>query len=288
MDYVKGMNEAIAYIEETLDGEMDLNQAAAKISCSLYHFQRLFLVMTDIPLSEYIRRRRLAKAAFELQSSDIKVIDLALKYGYRSPTAFNRAFQAMHGIAPSELRASGAAAKAYPRISFQISIKGAFEMEYKIIQKEEIRVVGKKFRSTMEDGICMQEIPAFWGKCQAEGVIQRLIPLMNNQPMGVLGVNYNDDVTQNEFDYYVAVATDKKAPDQMEELVLPPATWAVFSCTGPMPEKIQELQNRILTEWLPSSGYEFGMGVNIEVYGDGDTRAQDYRCEVWLPVVKKS
>ncbi len=287
MEWLDGMNKAIAYIEKHLDGEIDLKQAADCVCCSVFHFQRIFLVMANMPLSEYIRRRRLAKAAFELKNSEIKVIDLALKYGYNSPTAFNRAFQKMHKMSPTELRATGGAVKAYPAISFQISIKGAMEMEYKIMEQEAIRVVGIKLRSTMEDGICSREIPEFWGKCSAQGIISRLVPLINAQPEGMLGVNYNDDITQNEFDYYVAVATDASVPQGMEELVIPAATWAIFSCTGPMPNAIQELQNRILTEWLPSSGYKFGMGVNIEVYCDGDMQSPDYRCEVWLPVVKK-
>lgn len=287
MDWLDGMNRAVVYIEERLDGALNLAQAAQQARCSIYHFQRIFLVMTNVPLSEYVRRRRLSKAAFELQSSDIKVIDLALKYGYNSPTAFTRAFQAMHGMPPAAVRTTAAAVKAYPPISFQISIKGAVEMEYKIIEKEEFRVVGVKCHTTMEDGFCMREIPEFWNKCHAENVLPKLTPLMAGQPAGVLGVNYNADINQNELDYYVAVCSEAPTPDGMEELTIPAATWAVFSCFGPLPDAMQSLQNRVLTEWLPSSGYAFGMGVNIEVYCGEDIHASDYRCEVWLPVVKK-
>lgn len=286
MDWLEGMNRAVAYIEANLEGGLDLGRAAAEACCSLYHFQRIFLVMTGVPLGEYVRRRRLAWAAFELQSSNIKVIDLALKYGYASPTAFNRAFAAMHGMPPSRARRGGAV-KAYAPVSFQISIKGAVEMEYRIIEKEAMRIVGVGFRTTMADGVCMREVPAFWAKCHAENVLPRLLPLAGGEPCGVLGVNLNEDVSQEAFDYYVAVATDSEAPEGMEARVIPAATWAVFAATGPMSDTMQALQTRILTEWLPSSGYTFGMGVNIEVYCDEDIRAQDYRCEVWLPVVKK-
>lgn len=104
MDWLKQMNDALAYLEENLDGEIDLSVAAQKACCSVYHFQRIFSYMAEVPLSEYIRKRRLSCAAFDLQNTGDKVIDIALKYGYDSPTAFTRAFQSLHGIAPNAAR----------------------------------------------------------------------------------------------------------------------------------------------------------------------------------------
>ena len=75
-------------------------------------------------MSEYIRRRRLTEAAYALQRTDVKVIDLALCYGYTSPEAFSRAFKSLHGVLSAAARKLGVSLKAFPRIRFQISIKG--------------------------------------------------------------------------------------------------------------------------------------------------------------------
>ncbi len=101
MEWIEGLNKSMNYIEEHLTEEIDYEQAAKLACCSTYHFQRMFAYMANLPLSEYIRRRRMSLAAVDLQNGDNKIIDVALKYGYNSPTAFNRAFQNIHGIAPS-------------------------------------------------------------------------------------------------------------------------------------------------------------------------------------------
>ncbi|SFC24483.1 AraC-type DNA-binding protein [Alkalibacterium subtropicum] len=143
MDWLQRMNGAINYIEDNLTNEIDYAVAAKMACCSVYHFQRMFSFIIDIPLSEYIRRRRLTLAAFEVQNSDVRVIDLALKYGYQSPDAFTRAFYKLHGVTPTMARNMGTQLKAYPRISFHISIKEDKEMSYRIVEKGEYKVVGK-------------------------------------------------------------------------------------------------------------------------------------------------
>jgi AraC family transcriptional regulator len=114
-DWIQKMNNAIAYIESNLDGEVDVNEAARIAVCSIYHFQRFFSFIAEIPLSEYIRRRRLTLAAFEIQQSNAKVIDVALKYGYESPEAFTRAFRNMHGITPTATKDNGTQLKQTPQ-----------------------------------------------------------------------------------------------------------------------------------------------------------------------------
>lgn len=289
MDWLNRMNKALAYVEDNLAEEIDYGAAAELVRCSTYHFQKIFILMAGVPLSEYIRRRRLSQAAFELQNSDIKVLDLALKYGYSSPTAFNRAFQAMHLIPPNEARKPGVRIMAYPPISFQISIKGAVEMNYRIEKKEAFRVVGLKTRTTMENEACFRAIPELWQEFHKTGGPMRLLPLMNGEPMGVMGLsNSCDRFNTSEFDYYIAVASDMEPPEDMEAYTVPAAAWAVFECIGPMPDAIQELEKRIVTEWLPTSGYEYGIGPDIELYPDERAgNLPDYRSEVWMPVVKK-
>lgn len=120
MDWFERMNGAMSYIEDHLASEIDYEEAARIACCSSYHFQRMFSFITDVTLSEYIRRRRLTLAAFELQKGSGRVIDVALKYGYDSPNSFTRAFQSLHGVTPSLARDEGVQLKAYPRMSFQL------------------------------------------------------------------------------------------------------------------------------------------------------------------------
>lgn len=289
MDWLVRMNEATGYIEGNLDGQIDYTIIAQKACCSVYHFQRMFSYMAEVPLSEYIRCRRLASAAFDLQNTSEKVIDIGLKYGYDSPTAFTRAFQNMHGVTPNAAREKGVMLKAYPPITFQISIKGATIMNYRIEEKGEFRVVGIKLHTTMENGECYSAIPKFWGEAVQNGKIAQVASLIDSEPLGMLGISACDAVPAlNEFDYYIAAPTSKAATEITEELIVPAATWAIFECVGPMPAAIQDLQKRIHTEWLPTSGYEYGNAPDIEVYYDEDGTKADTKSEVWIPVVKKA
>jgi AraC family transcriptional regulator len=285
MEWLSCLNEAVNYIEAHLEDEVCLEQAARLARCSSFHFQRMFSYLADVPLSEYIRRRKMTRAAFDLCSRGDKIIDVALRYGYDSPTAFNRAFQSVHGIAPSAARAEGVKLKAYPPISFKITVKGEAEMNYRIEKKDAFRIVGVKEHYSMSLEDCFANVPLFWQRTAGRGVIPRLCSLMDKEPMGVLGVSTCMD--GKDFDYYIAAATDREAPMDFEEYTIPACTWAVFECVGAMPDAIQNLQKRVVGEWLPNSGYEYANAPDIEVYFEGDQQAEDYRCEVWLPIVKK-
>jgi AraC family transcriptional regulator len=285
MEWLERLNQSINYLEENLNGTISYEHAAQIACCSTFHFQRMFSYIAGIPLSEYIRRRRMTAAAFDLQTTGEKIIDLALKYGYDSPTSFNRAFQSVHGVSPSAARLEGISLKAYPRISFSISIKGDVEMNYKIENKNAFRVVGVKKHMDMALEESFREVPLFWQETVAEGRIPQILELLNQPPFGLLGVS--TCMNGKDFDYYIAVATDIPTPEGLVEYEIPAATWAVFECIGPMPQAIQELQKRIVTEWLPTSGYEYADAPDIELYTEGDQQSSEYRSEVWLPVVKK-
>ena len=285
MDWVNRLNKAIGYIEENLTGDIKFEHAAQLACCSLFHFHRMFAYIAGIPLSEYIRRRRMTAAAFDLQTTEEKIIDLALKYGYDSPTAFNRAFKSIHGISPSDARREGKKLVAYPRISFTIFVKGEEQMKYIIVTKEAFRIVGVKEHLDMNVEECFEKVPVFWQKTIQSGVVPNILSYMNKEPFGLLGVS--TCMNGKDLDYYIAVATDKPAPDHLEEYKIPEGTWAIFECVGPMPVAIQQLQKRIVTEWLPTSGYEYANAPDIEVYFEGDQQSPDYTCEVWLPIIKK-
>ena len=142
MEWIERLNDAIGYIEEHLTDEMNYEQLGQIACCSSYHFQRMFTYMAGISLSEYIRRRKMSLAAVDLQGKSMKIIDVAEKYGYNSPTAFNRAFQSVHGVAPSAVKNEGVSVKSFPPILFKITVKGVEEMNYRIDTKDPLRIVG--------------------------------------------------------------------------------------------------------------------------------------------------
>lgn len=272
-----------------MEGELDLDQMAKLACCSTYHFQRMFSYMAGVPLGEYVRRRRMTKAAFDLQSSDEKVLDLSLKYGYDSPTAFNRAFQSVHGVSPTAARQEGTSLKAYHPITFKITIRGDVEMNYRIENKGPMRIVGAKLtvENSQDSAVAFARIPQFWAETAQSGTISKLLELMDTQqPGGVLGVSVGNFETDRFFDYYIAVASTKAPTEEMDVYEIPACTWAIFECKGPMPYAIQDMSKRIMTEWFPNSGYQYANAPDIEVYGPGDQTAQDYTCWIWVPVTK--
>ena len=283
MEWLKKFNDALDYIEDNLKDEIEYEKAAKIACCSTYHFQRMFSYISGTPISEYIRRRRLTLAAFDLQEGD-KVIDVAVRYGYESPTSFNRAFQNIHGISPSAAQKEGAYLKAFLRISFKITIKGEAEMDYRIVKKDEFKVVGFKEKLDKDVEVNFEVVPKMWADVAQNGKIAELVPLMNQEPMGVLGVSACMD-NQENWEYFISVSTDKETPDGMYEYNVPAHTWAVFSGEGPMPTAIQDLEKRIVTEWLPTSGYEYGDAPDIEVYINADP--QHSKFEVWVPIIKR-
>ena len=282
MEWIERLNEAIAYIEEHLTEEIDYERLGKIACCSSYHFQRMFTYMAGVPLSEYIRRRKMSLAAVDLQSTGIKIIDVAGKYGYNSPTAFNRAFQSVHGIAPSAVKNEGVSVKSFPPVSFKIIVKGVEEMNYRIETKAAFRIVGVSVPLEKDIEKNFAVIPRKWQETAVNGTLQKLTGLMDTQPMGVLGVSTCNDT--EPWRYYIAVASSQTDRD-LEEYTVPAATWAVFPGAGTN-QSIQELERRIVTEWLPTSGYEYGNAPDVEVYLNPDPQNAQY--EVWIPVVRKA
>ena len=146
MEWLRKLSDAIAYIEQNLDAEISYEEVARIACCSPYYFQRMFSYVAGISLSDYIRRRRMSQAAFDLQRCDARVLDVALKYGYTSPTAFNRAFQKVHGIPPTAAKNIGKTLHAYPPIQFSVNITGGSPMAYHIAEKRELRFAGIRIR----------------------------------------------------------------------------------------------------------------------------------------------
>jgi AraC family transcriptional regulator len=290
MDFLKNMNEAIKYIEENLTNDIDFKEAARRAFCSEYHFRRMFSFLTGITLSEYIRRRRLTLAAFELKDSNVKVIDIAMKYGYNSPDSFTRAFQNLHGITPSEARNNGHSLKAYPRITFHLSIKGGNEMNYRIVEKEAFRIVGIKKRVPIIFKGVNPEISFMWKSLDDEK-INKLKELSNVEPLGLIqaSTNFSEGRMEEkgELDHYIGVATNKECPDELTQLEVPASTWAVFEAIGPFPDTLQDVWGRIYSKWFPTSNYEQTEGPEILWNEDKDVSSPTFKSEIWIPVKEK-
>ncbi|RKN85756.1 AraC family transcriptional regulator [Paenibacillus ginsengarvi] len=283
MDWVQRMERAIGYVEEHLAGELDYGAAAQIACCPAGHFQRMFAFLTDVSLSEYVRRRRLTLAAFELQNSSKKVIDLALKYGYDSPEAFARAFQQLHGTTPTAARSAGAALKAYPRISFQFSIKGVTEMNYRIERLARFSVVGVQER--VDTASAFAQVSRLWAKAQKAGLFERLWDLLEpgHAMSGILGVCADGEFGAAErFHYIMSVASRQSPGEGMIRRDFPEATWAVFEAKGG-PEAITDIWKRLYTEWLPVSSYDLANVPTVECY----LPPEQHKNELWVAVIKK-
>ncbi|MCR1897413.1 AraC family transcriptional regulator [Irregularibacter muris] len=285
MKWLENLSRAIEYIENHLDKDISYDEAAQIACCSTYYFQRVFSYVAGISLSEYIRRRRMTQAAFELQRTDKKVVDIALKYGYASPTSFNRAFKNVHGIAPFTAKSMGSKLNAYPAIKFSVTVTGGSAMSYHIEEKEAIGIAGIRtpLIEDMEEN--QRAIPHFWEDVLQKKEFQTICDLSNQQPHGVLGVSVYEN-PQNIF-YYIASATDHPVPIGMFEYEIPASTWVVFENHGCLKEDVQSVFKRFYTEWLPFSGYEYAGLPDIEVYPIHDQKLINGHSEVWIAIKKE-
>ncbi|AET67135.1 hypothetical protein Desor_1478 [Desulfosporosinus orientis DSM 765] len=253
MDWLQAMNKAIDYLEGTLTEKLNIEAVAKLALTSPFHFQRMFHMITGLTVAEYRRRRRLTLSAQEIMLGE-KVIDVALKYGYETPEAFTKAFRKVHGMSPSAAREPGANLKAFPKLSFHISIKGDKDMNYKMIDKSTFKVIGKARRITTKDGENLQLIPAFWNECMEDGSYERICSLADES--GVFGICMDFEQNYEAFTYMIAVKDNGSAPEDFRAAEIPAARWAVFESVGPMPGAIQKVWERIYSEWFPATGYQ--------------------------------
>ncbi|MGE6592091.1 AraC family transcriptional regulator [Bacillus mycoides] len=290
MDSLKNMNAAMQYIEDNLTHEIDFKEVAKIAFCSEYHFKRMFSFLAGISLSEYIRCRRLTLAAFELKDSNAKVIDVAIKYGYNSPDSFTRAFQNLHGITPSEARSTIRSLKAYSPMTFQLSIQGGNEMNYRIEEKEPFQIIGIQKRVPIVFNGVNEEIASMWKSLTPQS-IQTLKMLSNVNPNGIISASTNFSEgrmeEKGELDHYIGVATTKDCPEQFAQLEVAASTWAIFEAVGPFPDALQNVWGRIYSEWFPSSNYELAEGPEILWNESKDVSSPNFRSEIWVPVLKK-
>ncbi len=288
MDWIRGLQKAIDYMEANIEEELDFAVIAEQAYSSSFHFQRTFNLLTGVTVGEYIRNRRLSLAGEELAANKARVIDVAYKYGYDTPESFTKAFSRFHGITPSAARQPGVSLKSFNRLSITITLKGGNVMEYQIVKKESFPVLVKVKCCPTDNS--NSEVSDFWVQCQNDGTIGKLCSNGKDGVEDLLGLCEPEQKGEKTFRYGIGIEceSDFVAPEGYEIWKLPAQTWVVFKCVGAMPHAIQEMWKRVYSEFFPQSEYEPLDAVDYEAYPDGDTQDENYVSEIWIPVKKKT
>ena len=292
MEWIKGIQRAINYIEMHLTEKIDYEDIAKAAYSSSFHFQRIFSIICGFTVGDYIRMRRLSMAASDLIYNNDKVIEVALRYGYDTPESFTRAFTNFHGITPTEAK-RGKNVKSFSRLSVKLILSGGSIMDYRIEKLEASRIICKRKQvSKQENQTATSDISEFWGECMKNGTAQKLISYIPENPKlkGLLGICFSDGFGAEEFPYGIGSEYDGRPINDIElEVVdIPAGTYAVFICKGKMPDAFPETYKRIFTEFFPQSDkYEYGKGIEIEVYPSDDVSNPNYTCEIWIAVNEK-
>ena len=261
-------------MEKNLTDELDIEEIAGKAALSPFYYQRIFGAVCGITVGEYIRARRMTLAAQELHRKDVRVIDIAVKYGYDSPDSFAKAFQKFHGITPSEAKESGAPLRSFAPLHIKITMEGGTMLDYRIVEKAPFTIVGVK--RPFNSDTSYQEIPKFWDEWLAQGEKRPI--------MGTFGVCL--DMRGKEFDYWIAdlYFPWEEIPEGCETRVIPGSSWAQFPCTI---KTLQDTNTKIWSEWLPAlQGYSLAGEYDIEVYLPPEEGSNDMKVYIWIPLNK--
>lgn len=294
MEWLTSIRKAVDYMEEHLEDDISAQDVADQVAMSSFFFQKGFSVMTGYGLSEYIRNRRLYRAALDLRETNEKIIDIAYRYRYETPESFAKAFSRFHGASPSQVR-EGAPIKPFLPLKIEITIHGGNKMDYRIKTMVGFTVIG--FAGVFDGETAYIEIPKFWDEIRVKyannvwkgnapaNAIEKAIA---DNSIGEYGVCV-DDVGGGSFRYIVAgIYKGGEVPEGLTVYELPDSDWAIFDCFGQNPKALQEVNTKIFREWMPGNpDFEFPGRVNIEWYGEEDPNSPDYHSAIWIPVKKK-
>lgn len=292
MNWISGIQRAIDYVEQHITEDIDYGIAAKEACSSEFHFQRVFGVLCGFTLGDYVRMRRLSLAADELIHTNEKVIDIALKYGYETPESFTRAFVRFHGITPTEAR-HGKNIKSFSRLSVKLILTGGSTMDYRIEKMDAFQVICKrKTVGKPASAEATADISAFWAECRASGTTGDIIRYFPAEPKlkGLLGICFSGDMNDDHFPYGIGVEYDGRpiGHEDLEIVEIPAYTYAVFTCKGRMPDAFVETYRKIVTEFFPQNDrYEYGQGIELEVYPSEKADDPNYTCEIWIAVNEK-
>lgn len=290
MDWITGIQRALDYTEAHLTEEINYEAVAKQAYSSAFHFQRMFSMLCGFSLGDYIRMRRLTLAAEDLMRTGDKIIDIAFKYGYDTPESFSRAFLRFHGITPTQARRGGTI-KSFFRLSVKLILSGGSTMDYRIEKKDAFRIICKKKQITKPQGdTATEDISAFWNECGKNGTIKDICNYGRFDNLGgVLGICFSEELADSGFPYGIGAEYNgvPLCGEALEIVDIPAYTFAVFQCKGQMPDAFKKTYQQICTEFFPQSNYEYGSGVELEVYPSADVSKPDYTCEIWIAVNEK-
>ncbi|MBR3341822.1 MAG: AraC family transcriptional regulator [Clostridiales bacterium] len=273
--WIEGFQESIDYIEENLSEALDIEKIARKAALSPFYYQRIFGAVCGMSVGDYIRARRMTLAAQRLTSTEEKVIEVALAYGYDSPDSFAKAFGRFHGITPSQAREPGTRLRSLAPMRIKLTMDGGNMLEYSITEKAPFTIVGVKRRFNSDTSY--QEIPKYWEEWMQQGEKRPV--------MGTFGVCV--DMIGKNFDYWIAdlYFPWEENPEGCETRVIPGSLWAQFPCTL---ETLQAVNTKIWSEWLPSlRGYQLAEDCEIEVYLPSEDGSGEIKTAIWVPLKKE-
>ena len=284
---IKAFNETMKYIEETLTGRIDVRKIALLSGYSYPMFSRMFSIMVDYPLSEYIRFRKLSCAAIDLRETDEKIIEIAFKYGYESQDSFSLAFKKFHGHTPKEVR-KGSAFQIFSPIRLSLSVEGGKNMDIKIMKKSAFKIAGVAER--VEEG---GDFPNVWDKLFKKVSEEKLESLGNGQSYGACYEIEKNEKENPESKYTVSymagydVQNIDKAKDLgLSILEVPEAEYAVVKLKGIVPNCIHKGWKYVTGMFFPEQSYRHAGTPDFEVYSEGDMYSPNYEMELWVPIVK--
>ena len=272
-------NQTMDYLEQQLTEEVDMKKFQQLSGYSYPLFSRLFSILADMTLAEYLRNRRLSEAVMDLRESSEKVIDIAMKYGYDSADAFSAAFKKFHDATPSEVR-NGKPYRVFPKLQLSLKITGGKNMDIKTQEKPAFIVAG-----VLLVAIANSKCPSAWEQLYAHHSFEMLEGLGSGQSFGVCS-----DVKEGEIIDYMAAydVTDKTKAEELGLSIkdIPAAEYAIVPVKGPIPASIHNAWKYVLEVFFPETGYRHSGAPDFEVYTEGDMSSPDYQMELWIPVIK--
>ena len=284
------LNRAVDAVESQLATDpstpVDVANVAARAGTTEHHLRRMFASLAGMPLSEYVRRRRMSAAAADLVGPDDDLLTVAVRYGYGSTEAFGRAFRAVHGVGTNEVRRDGGPLRTQPRIRFHLTVEGSVPMDTRIITLPAVRLVGHATRVPLIHAGENPYIAAHVAGIPAEETL-RLKALNDTEPSGVLAVSDDldpDRAEGSDLTYLHGVATTADPPAGLDVIEAQAGTWAVFRTDGPHPAALQEAWAATATSWFPSQPWRLRPGPEIVAMHFFDADAGTATCELWLPV----
>ncbi|GAB1513409.1 AraC family transcriptional regulator [Actinophytocola sp. KF-1] len=285
---ISALNRLVELVEEHLGEEFDVDGLAGALGTTEYHLRRMFSTLAGMPLSEYVRRRRMTVAAADLVRGEDDLLSIAVRHGYGSTEAFGRAFRAVHGAGPRDVRRDGGPLRAQPLLRFRLTVEGSTPMDTRIVDRPAFRLAGHAARVPLiHRGVnphIQQHIAALPAAEHA-----RLKALGDTEPAGLLQVCDDvdpDSAEGSELTYLhgVAISRDTPVPDDLDAIEVPAGRWAVFRTAGPHPQALQNTWAATATDWFPANPWRLRPGPSIVTVLE---RAEDFSsatCELWLPV----